>query len=104
MTHTVPEELVAEYAKRQGARIDDMRDYIRLHLAEDAQRLAASEGISLADALEAIAAIREADEHDMPGRVTAEARRSVRSLNGEIIFRLRESLDQQSEAAMTGGE
>jgi hypothetical protein len=31
--------------------------------------------------------------------LTAEARRSVRSLNGEIIFRLRRSLDQQSEKA-----
>ena len=31
--------------------------------------------------------------------LTAEARRSVRSLNGEIIFRLRCSLDQQSEDA-----
>jgi hypothetical protein len=35
-------------------------------------------------------------------QLTAEAKRSVRSLNGEIIFRLRESLDQQSEAAVTG--
>jgi predicted HicB family RNase H-like nuclease len=32
-------------------------------------------------------------------QLTAEARRSVRSLNGEIIFRLRRSLDQQSEEA-----
>jgi predicted HicB family RNase H-like nuclease len=32
-------------------------------------------------------------------QLTAEARRSVRSLNGEIIFRLRRSLDQQLEAA-----
>jgi hypothetical protein len=30
-------------------------------------------------------------------QLTAEARRSVRSLNGEIIFRLRGSLDQRSE-------
>jgi hypothetical protein len=36
---------------------------------------------------------------DEPLRLTAEARRSVRSLNGEIIFRLRRSLDQQSEEA-----
>jgi predicted HicB family RNase H-like nuclease len=32
-------------------------------------------------------------------QLTAEARRSVRSLNGEIIFRLRRSLDQQSDEA-----
>jgi hypothetical protein len=32
-------------------------------------------------------------------QLTAEARRSVRSLDGEIIFRLRRSLDQQSEEA-----
>jgi len=32
-------------------------------------------------------------------QLTAEARRSVRRLNGEIIFRLRRSLDQQSEEA-----
>jgi predicted HicB family RNase H-like nuclease len=32
-------------------------------------------------------------------QLTAEAKRSVRSLNGEIIFRLRKSLDQQSEEA-----
>jgi predicted HicB family RNase H-like nuclease len=32
-------------------------------------------------------------------QLTAEARRSVRSLNGEIIFRLRRSLDQQSQNA-----
>jgi predicted HicB family RNase H-like nuclease len=32
-------------------------------------------------------------------QLTAEARRSVRSLNGEIIFRLRRSLDQQSQDA-----
>jgi len=32
-------------------------------------------------------------------QLMAEARRSVRSLNGEIIFQLRRSLDQQSEEA-----
>jgi predicted HicB family RNase H-like nuclease len=32
-------------------------------------------------------------------QLAAEAKRSVRSLNGEIIFRLRRSLDQQSEDA-----
>ena len=32
-------------------------------------------------------------------QLAAEAKRSVRSLNGEIIFRLRCSLDQQSEDA-----
>jgi len=32
-------------------------------------------------------------------QLTAEAKRSVRSLNGEIIFRLRKSLDQRSENA-----
>lgn len=37
-------------------------------------------------------------------QLTAEAKRSVRSLNGEIIFRLRRSLDQQPEVAVTGGE
>jgi predicted HicB family RNase H-like nuclease len=29
-------------------------------------------------------------------QLTAEAKRSLRSLNGEIIFRLRRSLDQRS--------
>jgi predicted HicB family RNase H-like nuclease len=37
-------------------------------------------------------------------QLAAEAKRQVRSLQGEIIFRLRKSLDQQSEAAVTGGE
>jgi hypothetical protein len=32
-------------------------------------------------------------------QLIAEARRSVRSLNGEIVFRLRRSLDQQPEEA-----
>jgi hypothetical protein len=32
-------------------------------------------------------------------QLIAEAMRSVRSLNGEIIFRLRKSLDQRSEDA-----
>jgi TraY domain len=32
-------------------------------------------------------------------QLTAEARRSVRSRNGEIIFRLRRSLDQQPDEA-----
>jgi predicted HicB family RNase H-like nuclease len=37
-------------------------------------------------------------------QLAVEAKRQVRSLQGEIIFRLRKSLDQQSEAAVTGGE
>ena len=32
-------------------------------------------------------------------QLTAEAKRSIRSLNGEIIFRLRRSLERQPEAA-----
>jgi predicted HicB family RNase H-like nuclease len=32
-------------------------------------------------------------------QLTAEAKRSVRSLNGEIIFRLRRSLDQAPDEA-----
>jgi len=32
-------------------------------------------------------------------QLTAEAKRSVRSLNGEIIFRLRRSLERQSRKA-----
>jgi hypothetical protein len=36
-------------------------------------------------------------------QLAAEAKRQVRSLQGEIIFRLRKSLDQQSEAAVHGG-
>jgi predicted HicB family RNase H-like nuclease len=34
-------------------------------------------------------------------RLTAEAKRHVRSLNGEILFRLRKSLDQPSKDAVS---
>jgi len=32
-------------------------------------------------------------------RLVAEARRSLRSLNGEVVYRLRESIERHSEAA-----
>jgi predicted HicB family RNase H-like nuclease len=36
-------------------------------------------------------------------QLAAEAKRSVRSVNGEIIFRLRESIERDSEAQAGGG-
>jgi len=50
--------------------VDEIRDYIRLHLIEDAQRLVASQGVTLAEALDAVAAAKAADPYNFKGRTS----------------------------------
>jgi predicted HicB family RNase H-like nuclease len=38
-------------------------------------------------------------DRDLHKRLVAEAKRRVRSLNGEVVYRLRESIERDSEAA-----